>query len=204
MNVRFQLAALAACAALYAASGMAAEKVRIVNEGGIRDEWMLADGVKLAAPGYPSAFADRGDNVCLAMGYSIKPDGTTSDFSVVKAWNSAAADKEPEVGYWEAFSQAGAQALSQWKFKSRPEVTKPRPTYTVATITFVGKANSDAAGLRSQCGVTDLAALVQEQKANGFLNSRSRAEQENMRRAQNDANRAAAVAATPFSKANAR
>ncbi|HJR74667.1 MAG TPA: hypothetical protein VJ806_13635 [Luteimonas sp.] len=204
MNVRTKVAALAAFTMFYAAAGMAADKVRIVNEGGIRDEWMLADGVKLVAPGYPSGFTERGDSVCVAMGYSIKPDGTTSDFSVVKAWNSAAQDKEPVPGYWDAFSQASAQALSQWKFKARPEVSKPQPTYTVATMTFMGKDGTDPAGLRSKCGISDLASLVQEQKSSRFLNSRTRAEQENMRRAQNDASRAAAQASTPFNKSNAR
>lgn len=191
MNVRFRVAALAACAMLYAAAGMAADKVRIVNEGGIRDEWMLADGIKLAAPGYPSTFVDRGDSVCVAMGYSIKPDGTTSDFSVVKAWNSAAADKEPMPGYWDAFSQASAQALSQWKFKPRPEVTAPQPTYTVATMTFMGKDGTDPAGLRSKCGIADLADLVQQQKSSNFQKSGSRQAQENARRAMDQQRRSA-------------
>jgi surface antigen len=183
MSIRFKVATLAACAMVYAAAGMAADKVRIVNEGGIRDEWMLADGVKLVAPGYPSSFSDRGDSVCVAMGYSIKPDGTTADFSVVKAWNSASADKEPVSGYWDAFSQASAQALSQWKFKPRPEIAEPKPTYTVATMTFMGKDGTDPAGLRSKCGIADLADLVQEQKSNSFQKSGSRQAQENARRA---------------------
>ena len=68
MLVAFSLCAVAAVA-------HAEDRVRIVNEGGIRDQWMLADGVKLAAPGYPAAFAERGDNVCVAIGYAIRPDG---------------------------------------------------------------------------------------------------------------------------------
>ncbi len=183
MNVRTKVAALAAFTMLYAAAGLAADKIRVVNEGGIRDEWMLADGVKLVAPGYPSQYTERGDSVCVAMGYSIKPDGTTSDFSVVKAWNSAAQDKEPVPGYWDAFSQASAQALSQWKFKPRPEIAEPKPTYTVATMTFMGKDGSDPTGLRSKCGIADLADLVQQQKSSNFQKSGSRQAQENARRA---------------------
>lgn len=192
MKMRTKVAALAAFTTLYAAAGMAADKVRIVNEGGIRDEWMLADGVKLVAPGYPSDFTERGDSVCVAMGYSIQPDGTTSDFSVVKAWNSSAADKEPVPGYWDAFSQASAQALSQWKFKPRPEVSKPQPTYTVATMTFMGKDGSDPAGLRGKCGIADLADLVQQQKSNSFQKSGNRQAQENARRAM-DAQRQSSI-----------
>ena len=69
--------ALALFASLAGASpASAADKVRVVNEGGIRDEWTLAPGAKLAAPGYPAAFANRGENVCMAIGYRINPDGT--------------------------------------------------------------------------------------------------------------------------------
>lgn len=175
-------ATAAICLSLMAIQGVAADRVRVVNEGGIRDEWMLADGVKLAAPGYPGEFVERGDNVCVAMGYSIKPDGSTSDFSLIKAWSSSSQDKEPVEGFWNAFSQASAQALSQWKFKPRPEVTNPQPTYTVATMTFMGKEATDAAGLRSKCGITDLKAVIQDQKVNKFLDSKDRIEMESMRR----------------------
>ena len=153
MLVAFSLCALAAVA-------HAGERARIVNEGGIRDQWMLADGIKLAAPGYPAAFAERGDNVCVAIGYAIKPDGTTSDFVALKSWSSSTGDKEPVDGFWDAFAQASAGALSQWKFKPRPEVAKPQPTYTVATLHFMGKQAGDVSELRSHCRIEDLAAVL--------------------------------------------
>ena len=116
---------------------LAGEKVRIVNEGGIKDQWMLAEGTKLAAPGYPAALVERGHNVCIALGYAIKPDGTTSDFSIVKSWSSAGQDQPDE--YWDAFAQASAGAVSQWAFAPRPEVAEPQPTYTVATMQFMSR-----------------------------------------------------------------
>ena len=115
MLVAFSLCALAAVA-------HAEDRVRIVNEGGIRDQWMLADGIKLAAPGYPAAFAERGDNVCVAIGYAIKPDGTTSDFTAAQELEQQHRRQGARDGFWDAFAQAGAGALSQWKFKPRPEV----------------------------------------------------------------------------------
>lgn len=161
-------AALGISLILFAATGWAAERVRMVNEGGIREQWMLADGVNLTAPGYPAAFAERGDNVCVAMGYAINPDGTTSDFGLLKAWNSSTGDEEPAGGFWDAFSQTSAAALSQWKFKPRPEVAKPETTYTVATLHFMGKEATDVAGLRSHCTISNLAAFVQQKKADAF------------------------------------
>ena len=178
MLVAFSLCALAAVA-------QAGDRVRIVNEGGIRDEWMLADGVKLAAPGYPAAFAERGDNVCVAIGYAIKPDGTTSDFAVLKNWSSSTGGKEPVDGFWEAFAQAGAGALSQWKFKPRPEVATPQQTYTVATMHFMGKEATDAGVLRSHCSISDLAALVKQNNADKSMKgAREKSELEAWRRSQ--------------------
>jgi len=141
----------------------AAHPVRVVNEGGIRDEWMLADGVKLVAPAYPAAFARRGDNVCVAVGYLINPDGTTSEFSLLKAWaSSTRGDKEPEPGFWAAFAKVGAVALAQWRFKPRPEVASPTPTYTVATMTLMGRQAEDIVVLRKRCAIEDLAATKAE------------------------------------------
>ena len=140
------------------------EKVRIANEGAIRDKWMLADGVKLVAPGYPAAFAARGENVCIAIGYRINPDGGTSDFTMLRGWSSSAGEKEPAVGFWDAFSRASASALAQWRFKPRPDAGTPRPVDTVATMTFMGKQAQDAAALRAQCKVNDLTALLEELK----------------------------------------
>ena len=143
----------------------AQQKVRVVNEGGIRDEWTLAPGAKLVAPGYPAAFANRGDNVCVAMGYRINPDGTTSDYALLKSWSSSAGESEPVEGFWNAFSQVSAAALQQWKFDPRPEVVKPRAVDTVATMTFMGKQAEDAAGLRAKCKIDDLAAFLEQVKS---------------------------------------
>ena len=96
MSSRNALRALAALTLCFAAAAPAADRkdeTAIANEGGIRDKWMLADGVPLAAPGYPAEFAPALRNVCIALGYRNNPDGTTSDFQVVKQWNSAAEDK---------------------------------------------------------------------------------------------------------------
>lgn len=177
------LTALLTCICM--TSAQAVDRVRVVNEGGIRDQWMLADGVKLAAPGYPAAFANRGDNVCVAVGYAIKSDGSTTDFALLKAWTSSTAEKEPVDGFWDAFAQASAGALSQWKFKPRPEISSPQPTYTVATMHFMGKHATDAVELRNRCKISDLPTLVQSQKSNRYQRGTlEKNEIERMRRTQ--------------------
>ena len=163
MQCRFAVPVLLLC--LGPGLAHAQDNVRIVNEGGIGDQWMLADGVPLVAPGYPEQFVEQGDSVCLAMGYAIKPDGSTSDFSLLKSWSSSTGNVEPLEGFWDTFAQAGANALSQWQFKPRPEVDEPVATYTVATLSFRGKNALDAEALRAHCKVPDLEALVAENDA---------------------------------------
>lgn len=151
--------------ALAMASGVQAqERVRVVNEGGIRSDWTLAPGTQLSAPGYPGAFAKSGDDVCVAVGYRIQPDGSTSDFSLLKTWSSRSGEGEAVEGYWDAFSKAAVAALQQWKFAPRPEVGTPTKVDTVATMTFTGLQSVDAATLRGKCKIEDLAAFLEQVK----------------------------------------
>lgn len=168
-RLRHTILALALVMSSLAASA-ASEKYKIVNEGGIRDDWAAADGAKFRVPGYPAAFASRGDDVCLAMGYAIKADGTTGDFSIVKAWSSSGGEDEPAQGYWDAFSQAGASALSQWKFQPRA-INAAVPTYTVATLFFQGKGQVPVDDLRGHCAISDLEVAFANMKADRFIGS---------------------------------
>lgn len=192
---RNMLLALTFAAFLPAQAAWASDRqIRMANEGDIRDRWQLADGATLAAPGYPAVFADRGDDVCMAIGYAINPDGTTSDFALLKAWNSSAQDQEPVAGFWNAFEQASAQALSAWRFKPRPEISTPETTYTVATMHFTGKQAADVAGLRSRCAVEDLKAFVQQQKSDRFMDSLSKYDLDRARRREEELHMARAAA----------
>ena len=170
------LAAGIACGAVSAQDLFSTDEGVFANEGKIGDRWALAPGTALATPVYPAAYAPRGDAVCLAMGYMIGDDGSTSRFAVLKQWNSATGEREPVDGYWQAFAQAGADALSQWKFAPKPG-PRVRQTYTVATLAFTGTQGTDGAALRGHCSVDDVAALVQKRKAHAYMkHSRDRAE----------------------------
>lgn len=134
----------------------AAERIRVVNEGGIRDEWTLPPGYKLAMPTYPAAYVEQRAEVCVAIGYLINPDGSTSDFALLQSWTSADVSKSNQ-DYWAAFANAAAQALSQWHFQPRPEVAVPRPVYTVATMLFAATPD-----LRKHCAIPNLAIRLRE------------------------------------------
>ncbi len=170
MNMR-PIAALLAPCLLLSAIAYAQVTERIANEGTIGDKWALAEGATLATAQYPAHLAARGDNVCIALVYKIGKDGTTSDFSVLKQWNSETGEKEPVDGFYQAFAEAGADAVSQWKFQPRSGVSNPVPTRTVATLGFTGKTQIDGAQLRSHCQVANLAAQLKVRpNRNDFTN----------------------------------
>ena len=171
MPVRLSRLALAATPLLFlVASAHAVDKdTRIVEEGGIKDQWMLAEGTKLATPAYPAEFAKaKQRDVCIAIGYRINPDGTTSDFRVLDQWNSDALKLDPVDGFFASFAQAGADALSQWKFQPRPNVT-PEATYTVATLTWQAQKDTDPAALRASCKVDNVLVALKAIDRRGSL-----------------------------------
>lgn len=139
-------------ASLLGAQANASDKIRILNEGGIRDEWTLAPGAKLPVPAYPEAYAASQAETCVAIGYLLNPDGTTSDFALLKAWSAAEPKKDRET-YWGVFAQHASNALAHWAFVPRPEVGSPRPVYTVATFLF---ASSSPVELRKRCAIPNL------------------------------------------------
>lgn len=138
---------------------MAQEKIRVVNEGGISDAWTLAPGTQLAAPPYPSKLAAAPTETCVGIGYLLNPDGTTSDFALVRAWSADPPSVAEQDAHWKAFAEVAAAALSTWRFQPRPEAGTPRPVYTVATFLFAAR---DAQQVRKQCAVANLAHRIQE------------------------------------------
>lgn len=138
---------------LLATAGLQAQdRIRVVNEGGIRDEWTLAPGAVLPVPAYPEAYASDQGEVCVAIGYLLNADGTTSDFALLDAW-SANEPKRDRDEYWSTFAGDASNALARWRFAPRAEVGNPRPVYTVATFLFASK---NPAELRKHCAIPNL------------------------------------------------
>lgn len=151
------------------APGLAQERIKVVNEGGIRDAWTLAPGTQLAAPPYPASLAADPAEACVGIGYLLNPDGTTSDFALVRAWSADAPSGAEKEAYWRQFAEVSAAALSTWRFQPRPEAGKPEPVYTVATFLF---ATKDAQALRKRCSVANLANRIQELREDRKLRRR--------------------------------
>lgn len=146
------------------------EHTRIANEGAISSEWRIADGVQIAAPAFPAEFAEAGaPNSCIALGYRINPDGTTSEFQVLNQWNEATGKDEPRRGFNAAIATAARAAVAQWKFAPRDETRTAAALDTVATMSFNANRGMDADRLRETCAIPDLVAFYADQYANDDL-----------------------------------
>ena len=144
--------------AIILAAGTAAagsSSAMIVDEGKLGLTHAVASGVALAAPGYPAAYSKAGDDVCIALGYTVKPDGSTGDFMLLQAWGSNLGRMETQGRYLDAFVDAAAHAVAQWRFTSK-DGAGSEPVKTVATLTFNGGA--ETAQLADRCKIRDLAA----------------------------------------------
>lgn len=158
-----------------------AQQVAVVDEGGLGSRWALAEGATITGAAYPAEFAGRGDDVCVAIGYRIGADGRTSDFSVLEQWSSAGNRGEPVAGYWNAFAQSGANAVSEWRFQPKSGFVG-RDTYTVATVAFTGGGHA-AADVGAHCRVGDLASAIQARQSRYFMDySRERRDMDRSQR----------------------
>lgn len=142
---------------LLSVPAFAAEPIRVANEGGIKSAWTLPPGTRLPTPVYPPQFADRAMEVCVGIGYLLNADGGTSHYTLLKGWNSESGEREPAAGFWAAFAEASAAALQQWRFQAQPEVSRPVPVYTVATMLFGKQGAAISPELRRRCAIPNLA-----------------------------------------------
>ena len=146
---------LGAGAALFCAATRA-ERLTIVSEDQAPKTWTLAPDQPRVLAGYPAAGVDPRRDVCVNIGYLIKADGSTSDFTRMKTWSS---DGGADV---RAYVQAAAAAVSVSRFV--PAATKAHPIYTSTTFAFDGSKALSVEDIRSRCRITDLLGHVEQAK----------------------------------------
>ncbi|MCC8364131.1 energy transducer TonB [Lysobacter sp. A6] len=146
-------------------AGAGAERLpnyNIANEGGLAKDWTVAPGAKIVAPAYPAEYdTDERPDACIALRYTVYPDGTTGDFKVLRTWKSGPVSRTEMRPFWLKFARASAAAVGQWRFQPR-DVASAKPVTTVATLSFFGATVADASELRAHCRITDLAVFMRD------------------------------------------
>jgi hypothetical protein len=167
------------CASVAAAS-LASDKLTILSEGEAAQYWRPVPET-MAMPGYPSIIADKSEDVCISVGYLLKEDGTTSDFSLLNAWSSGDASAKPSDKRFLAFAQNSLAAVQRWHFSSTAGPgARTQQVYTAASFAFSTRG-TDAGQLRGQCQVRDLPGFIAKAQAEASKRSLNRARLESNR-----------------------
>ena len=158
--------------ALFAPGPCFADRIDIVSEAQASTRWQPDPAHRRYVAGYPEAATDRTRDVCVSIGYLIKIDGSTSNFTEMKSWGSGGADGALTPAQAEPYVQVAALVVSRWRFVP---VGRARSIYTSATFAFDGSKALGEAAIRDHCRIDDLRAFVARGDARANLN-RDRAE----------------------------
>lgn len=161
-----------------ASLAVAAERITIVSESKSSELWSPAPGAVRVIAGYPTGVVDKSQDVCVNIGYLINKDGTTSNFTQMKAWSRRSPGVEPKPESVQPFVQSAAAAVSMWRLA--PRSGKARAIYTSATFAFDGSKTATPEQIRANCSIGDLPKFVAEAK-------REEDRRGNLARAQQDA-----------------
>ncbi len=121
--------------AISAPSAQAEDKIPVVNESAVGGIWKLPATSKRAVMEFPPEYQNQQEQVCLAVGYLINDDGSTSDLALLKSWSSREPRRDRDR-YWGAFARVASAELSKWRFVPKAEAGVARAVYTVATFVF--------------------------------------------------------------------
>ncbi|MFS8138193.1 MAG: hypothetical protein ACMG50_08725 [Thermomonas sp.] len=131
-----------------------------MNEDALGKTWTLPPTSNLTRLGYPAEYRDHQEEVCLAIGYVINPDGHPSDLSLLKSWSSGEPKRDANR-YWGAFAGVASAELSQWRFVPKQETGLPRAVYTVSTFLFASPSVLESS---KRCEIPNLAQRIIELK----------------------------------------
>lgn len=161
---------LAFCVFSTAGAAVAAEAPIIASEGSLAAWRPVPEQVTARpTPGYPSVLADKSADACVSIGYLIGPDGTTTNYTLLKSWSSADKGRKANPELVIPFAQNSIAAVQQWRFTpGEGFAKKPQPVYTAATFAFAGDQPGDKSQVRERCAINDLPDFIAQVQAEAY------------------------------------
>lgn len=181
------------CGLALAGLALAADRVTIVSEGVSASVWRPDPAVPPMTAAYPSKLADKTEDVCIGIGYLLKEDGSTSDYSLLTSWGSKDEAGAQPGGRLDPFAQNAVAVVSRWRFVPLDGGKRSalKPLYTAATFAFSSNPAADLEALRGHCTIADLPAFVAKAQAAAYKKG-------NLNKGQMERNRAQNPAAIPL------
>jgi len=158
------------CGLALAGMTLAAERVTIVSEGVSASLWRPDPAVPPMTAAYPSKIVDKSEDVCIGIGYLLKEDGSTSDYSLLTTWGSKGEQGAEPGGRLDPFAQNAVAVVSRWRFVPLEGGKRAalKPLYTAATFAFSTNPAADLEALRGHCTIADLPAFVAKAQAAAY------------------------------------
>jgi hypothetical protein len=175
------------CGLALAGVALAADRVTIVSEGVSASVWRPDPAVPPMTAAYPSKIVDKTEDVCIGIGYLLKEDGSTSDYSLLTSWGSKDEAGAQPGGRLDPFAQNAVAVVSRWRFVPLDGGKRSalKPLYTAATFAFSSNPAADLEALRGHCTIADLPAFVAKAQAAAYKKGDLNKGQMERNRAQN-------------------
>lgn len=175
------------CGLALAGMALAADRVTIVSEGVSASVWRPDPAVPPMTAAYPSKIVDKTEDVCIGIGYLLKEDGSTSDYSLLTSWGSKNEAEAQPGGRLDPFAQNAVAVVSRWRFVPLDGGKRSalKPLYTAATFAFSTNPAADLEALRGHCTIADLPAFVAKAQAAAYKKGDLNKGQMERNRAQN-------------------
>lgn len=159
-----RLAATLALATVVAtAASQAGERTDILSEGSLAKAWQPVAGATLPTPAFPAIVPDKSDQVCVTVGYTVNPDGSTTGPGLLKSWSAAHPKGDEHAEYIQPFARNAFAAVQQWHYASQRE-GKARPAYTSITFTF----GNPSPEVREHCAIDNLPSFIAKAQSEAF------------------------------------
>jgi hypothetical protein len=152
--------------------------VKIIDEAVAKKDWApVLPQVQAPAP------AGEAHDVCVALGYKINRDGSTSDVVLLMGRiDGQDAGQDPRL---EPYARAAAAAVSAWRFEPTPDASSSRVMFTSSSVAFARPDGPGPEAVREQCVISNLKGFIA--KAQEMEGDGPQAELERRRRAELDA-----------------
>lgn len=136
---------------------VAGEEVLIVRNYQDHRFWkaLPAEG-KLVTPVYPKELLRAGVSGCVAIGFYIEPDGTTSNYrvlhSIIGDTRSGKIGKKDKRAVTSMFGNAAVKFLASMRFTPGTDNPDKKRGFSYAPVSF----SADAIPLQGKCDIPDL------------------------------------------------
>ena len=138
------------------------ENYVVVDQGQLAPYWTSIGNLR--GPHFPKSAIRNRVEACIAVGYSIEPDGKPAHVSVLRSKGNRAADDDD----MKKIAAAALDSVSRWRYEAAQGNPERKAVYTYATVSMAlsnttttpAVARNHALSVEHSCDIADFVAAV--------------------------------------------